>query len=470
MIKILINIMDNKNKNKIINQKILFFPHGFIIPPIKEKYNLFEDYNIIHYNGVTMPRISLINPFLIKPFIPPLIKMSTDKYNESFNSEKQPEIIINLSESENTKSEIESEYNKKIDNSELNNTKENKNINNCNLINKDKNINLKSLDFINKVGNIKEQEKFIYNKNNSCNQGILNTHNNIIKNQIKSQMNFINFEYYNPLNFRENKIITNEKSPLKMFKIEEDLSSISSSNNSKSDKTKKIKNFFIVNEIIDSEIDKKEKETKEQNILISTKRGRKQNKNNNKKTHEATDDDNIHRKIQVHFISFITHFINDIIKTFIKSRNETLFKNIDYKLKKIVNQKYFHDLKSKKIAEIIKMRPSPKMKNHESFVNEGIYNKVCRLCPFMFEFLEQNFMTFFKEYYYSNKNKIYFVNGKQIIISERTKNFNDLINKNYAYKEKIKFIVLNNFFEDDRAFEKIKFKTNHEGNKDINNE
>ena len=291
-----------------------------------------------------------------------------------------------------------------------------------------------------------------------------------MKNQIKSQMNFINFEYYNPLNFRENKIKTNEKSPLKMFKIEEELSSISSSNNSKSDKTKKIKNFFIVNEIIDSEIDKKEKETKEQNILISTKRGRKQNKNNNKKTHEATDDDNIHRKIQVHFISFITHFINDIIKTFIKSRNETLFKNIDYKLKKIVNQKYFHDLKSKKIAEIIKMRPSPKMKNHESFVNEGIYNKVCRLCPFMFEFLEQNFMTFFKEYYYSNKNKIYFVNGKQIIISERTKNFNDLINKNYAYKEKIKFIVLNNFFEDDRAFEKIKFKTNHEGNKDINNE
>ena len=200
-----------------------------------------------------------------------------------------------------------------------------------------------------------------------------------------------------------------------MFKIEENLSSISSSINSKSDKNKKIKNFFIVNEIIDSEIDKKEKKTKEQNILISTKRGRKQNKNNNKKTHEATDDDNIHRKIQVHFISFITHFINDIIKTFIKSRNETLFKNIDYKLKKIVNQKYFHDLKSKKIAEIIKMRPSPKMKNHESFVNEDIYNKVFRLCLFMFEFLEQNFMTLFKGYYYYNKNKIYFVNGRQII-------------------------------------------------------
>ena len=407
---------------------------------------------------MTIPRIHLLNPFLINPFVPPFINMTMNKYKESLSSEKQPELIINLSEDENIKSEIENDYyTKKSDNSDLNNNHENKTLNNNNLINKDKNSNFKSIDFIDKVGNIKEQNKFIFNKNDCCNLGIINNHNNNINYNIKqTNINFTNFEYYNQLK------------PLKMFKIEEDISSISSSINSKSDKTKKIKSFFVVNEILNSEIYNKEKETNNQNILISTKRGRKQNKNNNKKTHEATDDDNIHRKIQVHFISFITHFINDIIKTFIKSRNVPLFKNIDYQLKKIVNQKYFQDLKSKKIADIIKMRPSPKMKNHESFVNEDIYNKVCRLCPFMFEFLEQNFMTLFKEYYYYNKNKIYFVNGKQIIISDRTKNFNDLINKNYAYKEKIKFIVLNNFFEDDRAFEKIKFKTNHEDNKGIN--
>ena len=460
-----------ENKNKIINQKIILFPQGFIIPPLKENYNLLEDYNIIHYNGVTIPRIPLLNPFLINPFVPPFINMTVNKYKESLSTEKQPELIINLSEDENIKSEIENDYTKKSDNNDLNNHHENKTLNNNNLINKDKNSNLKSLDFIDKEGNIKEQNKFIYNKNDCCNLGIINNHNNIINNNTKtSNINFTNFEYYNQLNLRENQLKTNQKSPLKMFKIEEDISSISSSINSKSDKTKKIKSFFVVNEILNSEIYKKEKEENNQNILISTKRGRKQNKNNNKKTHEATDDDNIHRKIQVHFISFITHFINDIIKTFIKSRNAPLFKNIDYKLKKIVNQKYFQDLKSKKIADIIKMRPSPKMKNHESFVNEDIYNKVCRLCPFMFEFLEQNFMALIKEYYYYNKNKIYFVNGRQIIISDRTKNFNDLINKNYAYKEKIKFIVLNNFFEDNKAFEKIKFKTNHESNKEINGE
>ena len=88
----------------------------------------------------------------------------------------------------------------------------------------------------------------------------------------------------------------------------------------------------------------------------------------------------------------------------------------------------------------------------------------------MYEFLEQKFMTLFKDYYYNNKNKLYTVNGKQINISDKTKNFNDLINKNYAYKEKIKFIVLNNFFEDNKAFEKIKFKTDKETNNEINAE
>ena len=170
----------------------------------------------------------------------------------------------------------------------------------------------------------------------------------------QNQTNFTNFNN-NPLNFKENQLKSNEKSSLKMFKIEEDISSISSSLNSKSDNVKNIKNLFVVNEVIKPEVKKEEIEIKNQNILISTKRGRKQNLNNNKKTHEATDDDNIHRKIQVHYISFITHFINDI------------------------NQKYFQDLKSKKIADILKMRPSPKMKNHESFVNEVIYNKVCKL-------------------------------------------------------------------------------------------
>ena len=235
---------------------------------------------------------------------------------------------------------------------------------------------------------------------------------------------------------------------------------------SKNDESKKLKNLFIVKENLNPEVSKEEKGNKTMDIMTTKKRGRKQI-NNNKKTHTASDDDNIHRKIQVHFISFLTNFINDIIRGLLKSRKVPLFKNIDYQLKKTVNQKYFQILKSQKIADILQMRPSPKMKEHDNNVNKLIYDEVCKLCPCMKDFLQQDFITLFKEYYY-NKSKIFLLNNVEIKLSDRTRNFTDLINKNYAYKEKIKFIPLNCFLEDNKAFEKLKFKTNYEDNQNIN--
>ena len=198
--------------------------------------------------------------------------------------------------------------------------------------------------------------------------------------------------------------------------------------------------------------------------FLKKKRGKKakfEDSTISKKCHGSEDFDNIQRKIQVHFISFLTNFINDIIRNFIKTRNVPQFSKIDYKLKKTVNHKYFQNLKKLKIADILQMRPSPKMKMHDISVNKNIYEKVCKLCPFIQEFLQQDFISIFKEYY-NNKSRIYNLNGREITFSDRTKTFIDLINKNYAYKEKIKFIALNYFLEDDKASEKIKFKTNRE--------
>ena len=456
-----------ENKNNIIDHKIIYLPNSLIDPPLKHKYNLFEDFNIIHYNGITMPRISLFNPLFINSFIPPIINTdintNLNKYKDSI--ERHPEIIIPIKENQNAALKIENESIKNTDNLELNKKEENK------YINKDKNnLIIKYSDFRNKIANINEKKELIFNKNENPNHKIIKTINNI--NNINNNV-VINTKNNNQINFNNLSILSNET---KFASNEKNSNLISPSINSSSSTTKKAKNLFIINEIPKNEIKKEKNEIKDQNILIAIKRGRKQkesnNNKNNKKTtvHEATSEDNIHRKIQVHFISFITNFINDIIKTFIKSRDVPTFKKIDYKIKKIVNHKYFQTLKSKSIADIIKMRPSPKMKNHEINVNEDIYNKICNLCPFMYEFLEQNCMILFKEYYYNNKNKNYIINGTQINISDKTKNFNDLIIKNYAHKEKIKLIALNNFFEDDKAFEKIKFKTSHETNNEINHE
>ena len=230
-------------------------------------------------------------------------------------------------------------------------------------------------------------------------------------------------------------------------------------------KLNKQKNLFIINEVLKTEKTDKEEKIESQDSLLIKKRGRKQ-QNKNKKIHSALDDDNILRKIQVHFISFITNFINDIIRAFIKSKNAPLFKKIDYQLKKTVNQNYFKMMKKLKIGEILQMKPSPKLKAHDSSVNIKIYNEVCRVFPYMKEFLQQDFVKLFKQYFY-NKDKIFIVNGKIIPLSDKTKTFNDLINKNYAYKEKLKFIALNYFLDDDKAINKYKFRTLKD-NKDNN--
>ena len=106
------------------------------------------------------------------------------------------------------------------------------------------------------------------------------------------------------------------------------------------------------------------------------------------------------------------------------------------------------------------MTPSPKMKDHDSSVNKCIYTKVCSLCPFMYDFLQKDFVSFFKDYYFKS-NKNFTVNGRLIPLSDKTKNFNDLIQKNYSYKEKIKFIALTYFLDDEKAMDKLKFKTEH---------
>ena len=128
-------------------------------------------------------------------------------------------------------------------------------------------------------------------------------------------------EYVNNNNFDSNNIsVIKEKENDSIFS-----NNINSITKSRTDK------FVFVVEMIKPN----ENNEKHMNFFVSKKRGRK-NKSN-KKIHSGFDDDNIQRKIQVHYISFITNFINDIISTFNKSERVLLFKNIDYKLKKAVS-------------------------------------------------------------------------------------------------------------------------------------
>ena len=78
----------------------------------------------------------------------------------------------------------------------------------------------------------------------------------------------------------------------------------------------------------------KKKETKQ------LRRKRKVNREVKKiiiKRHTVLDDDNILRKIQVRFISFIIYFSNDVISYFLVGEYDTIpyFNDVDYELKRM---------------------------------------------------------------------------------------------------------------------------------------
>lgn len=201
----------------------------------------------------------------------------------------------------------------------------------------------------------------------------------------------------------------------------------------------------------------------ENSITLTLKkkfRGRKGIKDNNgdKRIHGASDDDNVLRKIQVHFLSFVVNFTNDVIRTLIKDKNPPLFKNLDYKIKKIVKHKVIEDFKSKTIGEILQSKISPKMKTYDTNANQIIYYEICQKCLLMKEFLQTKYIDLFKEYY-SNRDRKFEVSGNVVQFSSKTKSYNDLILKNYQYKEKIKYVTITYFLNSYKRRKKPNFMT-----------
>ena len=323
--------------------------------------NTLDKFNIIHYNGQIIPRIFLnLNEF------------------HSFYESKKENIVIDLKENDILKSELNDKIN--IPKTELFNDFIKKEENNKIFFKCDTSCNYNQTN--NYLNNLQDHIENIKNSIKGNDFEI----NNSSKNNIQNQMLKQNTSTYENINTKDKIIdinISNESSELKKYVNNNNFDS----NNISAIKEKENDSIFSnnINSFTKSRTDKvvfvvemikpNENNEKHMNFFVSKKRGRK-NKSN-KKIHSGFDDDNIQRKIQVHYISFITNFINDIISTFNKSERVLLFKNIDYKLKKVVSQEFFQKLKTLKVSDIIQMRPSPKMKIHHDHVNQEIYKEIC---------------------------------------------------------------------------------------------
>ena len=163
-----------------------------------------------------------------------------------------------------------------------------------------------------------------------------------------------------------------------------------------------------------------------------TKRGRQSTKKSKKDVHDSTKQDNLTRKIQIHFFSFVISFCNDAYKKVFKSSNKS-FKNINQKNKKTVNFDYTYGLRNLCIKDLLKMKISEKYTSYKEFYNEELLKKIEYSSKWLDQLFQMNYLKLFSYYYNKGKplDKIVFEN-EEIILSKKTKSFYYLLEK-YKY-------------------------------------
>ena len=221
-----------------------------------------------------------------------------------------------------------------------------------------------------------------------------------------------------------------------LFNISKNMSSIEDNNTSsdiKEDYTKKIVNFKTV---------------------LHHKRGRKNiKKPDNKyynKCHGSADFDNVQRKIQVSFITFLIRLANDAIKTVLGKKCKFFFKDIKYEFKKVVSHKYVEYLKQCKYSDIIQMKISSKNKNYGENLNKETLSKICKISPELQKLFEKNYLYIFQKYYCAleiNQDIIDF-DGLKIELSPLTKGILNLLRKNEYGKNTFNDVIQSVYFSE----------------------
>jgi hypothetical protein len=162
----------------------------------------------------------------------------------------------------------------------------------------------------------------------------------------------------------------------------------------------------------------------EERQLIKSGRKRRRQLENGEKIHDRYSTDNILRRIQVHYMTFIINIVNELLNYL---GYKYKFIDIDYNIKKAINKKQFYAIKKLNIAQIICQTSSPKFKNHSKQKNNNIYEKV-KGDEKVNQFLSKTFMELFKDVYLKDKR---YINEYGLIfpLSEKVKTYKDLFSK-----------------------------------------
>ena len=202
--------------------------------------------------------------------------------------------------------------------------------------------------------------------------------------------------------------------------------------------------------------------------FLRKKRGKKakfENLNSQKKCHGSEDFDNIQRKIQVHYISFLISLANDKVAQIFGKKNKYQFKDVKYELKRIVNHKNVEYLKCSKYSDIIQMKISPKNKKFRDDNNKIIYSEITQLSKELKDFFDKNYLYIFQKYYLGLKADDKEINfeGRKISLSPKTRGFYHLLEKN-GYSKKFNNIIKDVYFIDTNYLNDKKFMTTNSFN------
>ena len=187
----------------------------------------------------------------------------------------------------------------------------------------------------------------------------------------------------------------------------------------------------ITSKVIDNKLNKTFDKKEDKNIFKTfkfSKRGRPRTKSSRKNTHSNDSSDNILDKLKSHFISFLISQANDVANIYYKTViYHELFKKIKYLEKLKYNPTQIRKLKYKDIFNLKISRKNKGIIEKDS-TNKDVYDNVCNNSILLKEFFEQNYLDVFNDVYYKDKREYNF-KGLKIKLSDRTKTFQDLLNK-----------------------------------------
>ena len=189
-----------------------------------------------------------------------------------------------------------------------------------------------------------------------------------------------------------------------------------------------------------------DKKAKKNLFLVFKKKKRGKKPTKTKRIHSKDTIDLVEDKLQVNFINYLVDLGNDMIKSSNNLNTSEKFLKIKYEEKKKSYKP--KDIRKLLYNDIFKLTISNTNKKEliKGKTNEKMYEIICKELPLLKEIFDLRYSYIFQNYYLKNIRE-FNLNGLDIKLSEETKTYNDLLQKDQNYNIKNVFEkVINRYY------------------------